>query len=180
VTDLSTEQRAIYDAITQGPRGRGRQLFPLTDDAGALAGPYNAMLLNPALGSALQALGSAVRYQGTLADRAREIAILVVARHWRSAFETYAHEAVAGSVGVTDAEIDALRDGRTDVGDYHERLVAATALALVARGDLTDEEFTTARDGLGMVVLFELITIVGYYATLALQLRVFRVSVPTS
>jgi 4-carboxymuconolactone decarboxylase len=175
--DLTDEQRALYDTITGGPRGQGRQVFALTDESGALAGPFNAMLLHPPLGSALQALGSAVRYRGALADRSREIAILVVARHWRSEFETYSHEAIGRSIGLTDAELTALR-ANEPFGDEHDRVVATTAAALAAHGDLTDEEFTIARDELGIAVVFELTTLVGYYATLAMQLRVFQVDSP--
>jgi 4-carboxymuconolactone decarboxylase len=185
VEDLDADQRALYDAIARGPRSAGPRLFALTDPAGCLEGPFNAMLLSPALGGALQALGSAVRYRSALTDRAREIAILVVAWAWDSAFETYAHEAVARSVGLSAtelaelAELAAVREGRWDEFDEpSERLVAATTTALVARGDLTDQEFTAARDGLGLPIVFELLTLVGYYATLALQLRVFRVGAP--
>ncbi|MFD0523102.1 carboxymuconolactone decarboxylase family protein [Paractinoplanes durhamensis] len=137
------------------------------------------MLLQPSVGSALQALGSAVRYGSTLDLRCREIAILTVARAWASAFETYAHEAVGRSAGMTDAELAALRTGDESVfPDPRERLVLATTTALAARHDLTDDEYAAAEDGLGLPVLFELTTLVGYYATLALQLRVFRVAAP--
>ena len=54
-------------------------------------------------------------------------------------------------------------------------MVARTAAALAARGDLDDAEYREAGQ-LGADGLFELLTLVGYYATLALQLRVFRVS----
>ena len=42
-------------------------------------------------------------------------------------------------------------------------------------GDLDDERWAEASASLGAAVVFELTTLVGYYATLALQLRVFRV-----
>jgi 4-carboxymuconolactone decarboxylase len=174
--ELDEAQRALYDKIAGGPRARGGSPFPLTARDGALEGPFNAMLLQPALGEALQALGSAVRYQTTLGGRRREIAILLVAYGWDSAFERLAHEAVGRVAGLSDDEIRALRAGRTEVfADPGERLVAGTTAALVDRGDLSDEEFAAARAGLGLPVVFELTTLVGYYATLALQLRVFRV-----
>jgi 4-carboxymuconolactone decarboxylase len=50
--------------------------------------------------------------------------------------------------------------------------------ALVQVGDLDDEEYAAAVAGLGEAGVFELTTLAGYYATLALQLRVFRVGVP--
>jgi 4-carboxymuconolactone decarboxylase len=197
---LDDEQRALYDAITGGRRAQGPQLFRLTDSEGHLEGPFNAFLLQPRLGSALQALGSSVRYDTGLDDRCREIAILVVAAHWASDFEWYAHEAIARSVGLADADLAAIRDGRyagqAGVRDGHhaeraadrdardtvmaerEALVARTVAALLTRGDLEDAEYREAVEHLGPAGLFELLTLVGYYATLALQLRVFRVPAP--
>jgi 4-carboxymuconolactone decarboxylase len=177
---LDADQRALYDSITGGPRGQGPQLFPLVDNSGALEGPFNAMLLSPPVGSALQALGSAVRFRSRLTDRAREIAILVVAQHWRSEFEIYAHSAIAGAAGLDDTELGWLRDGQPDAFvDDAERVVARTAAALASNGDLTDSEYQTALESMGARTLFEVTTLVGYYAMLALQLRVYRVSPPT-
>jgi 4-carboxymuconolactone decarboxylase len=190
--ELDDEQRALYDAIAGGRRAQGRQLFRLSDADGCLEGPFNAFLLQPRLGSALQALGAAVRYETALDDRSREIAILVVAAHWRSDFERYAHEAVARAAGLTDTDLAAIRHGHltqpsesgepTQPGALtgREAVVARTAAALAARGDLDDAEYREAAAELGADGLFELLTLVGYYATLALQLRVFRVPAPNS
>ena len=177
---LTGDQRAVYDAVTGGPRARGPQLFPLVDEAGGLAGPFNAFLVQPRLGYAWQALGAAVRYETSLSDRAREIAILVVAAHAGSAFEWYAHEAVGRHAGLTDDELHAVRTGRLDaLSDEHERLVATTVHALCDRGDLDDDEYRRADDALGSAGVFELLTLAGYYLALALQMRVFRVSGPS-
>jgi len=177
-SSLDAEQRSLYDAIAGGRRAQGPQVFQLTDGEGRLEGPFNAFLLQPRLGSALQALGSSVRYETGLDDRCREIAILVVAAHWRSDFEMYAHEAVGRSVGLGDAELAAVRDGRPAALAGREAVVAWTAGALAARGDLDGAEYREAVEHLGTAGLFELLTLVGYYATLALQLRVFRVPAP--
>ena len=175
---LDAEQRALYDAIAGGRRAQGPQLFRLADADGRLEGPFNAFLLQPRLGSALQALGASVRYDTGLDDRCREIAILVVAAHWRSDFEWYAHEAVGRAAGLGDGELAALRDGRHAELAGRESVVARTTAALVTRGDLDDAEYGEAVGHIGPAGLFELLTLVGYYATLALQLRVFRVPAP--
>jgi 4-carboxymuconolactone decarboxylase len=173
------DQERLYDSITSGPRGGGKGPFALVDDAGALTGPFNAMLLQPGLGAALQALGSAIRFQGTLPGRARELAILVVATHWASAFEQHAHEAAGRLAGLTEAELAAVRaGGEPGLADPAERAAVRVARALVGAGDLDDEEYAEAVAQLGEAGVFELTTLVGYYATLALQLRVFRVSAP--
>jgi 4-carboxymuconolactone decarboxylase len=177
--ELTADQRAVYDSIAGGRRAQGPQLFRLVADDGGLEGPFNAFLLQPRLGLALQALGAAVRYDTTVGDRAREIAILVVAAECDSAFEWYAHEAIGRHAGLTDDELAALREHRFEAFPSEvEQVVAATAHALAARGDLDDAEYRRAVDTLGRPVLFELLTLVGYYSALALQLRVFRVSTP--
>jgi 4-carboxymuconolactone decarboxylase len=176
--ELDDEQRALYDAIAGGRRAQGPQLFRLADADGCLEGPFNAFLLQPRLGSALQALGAAVRYETALDDRSREIAILVVAAHWRSGFERYAHEAAGRAAGLTDAHLAAIRDGGHTTLTGREAVVAQTTAALAARGDLDDAQYDEAISQLGADGLFELLTLVGYYATLALQLRVFRVPAP--
>lgn len=175
---LDDEQRAVYDAIAGGPRAQGPQLFRLRDDDGGLEGPFNAFLLQPQLGLALQEVGSAVRYRTAMSDRAREIAILVVSQHWDSSFERYAHEAVGRHVGLTEGELAALGEQRYDALPADERLVAETTQRLCSDGDLDDTAYAEAVAGLGASGLFELLTLVGYYATLALQLRVFRVTAP--
>src|SRR5947208_611313 len=81
-----------------------------------------------------------VGYDTGLDDRCREIAILVVAAHWRSDFEWYAHEAVGRAAGLGDGELAALRDGRHAELAGRESVVARTAAALVVRGDLDDDE----------------------------------------
>ena len=177
---LDAEQRSLYDAIAGGRRAQGPQLFRLADADGRLEGPFNAFLLQPRLGSALQALGASVRYDTGLDDRCREIAILIVAAHWRSDFEWHAHEAVGRAAGLGDAELAALREGRHAELAGRESVVARTAAALVTRGDLDDAEYGEAVGHLGPAGLFELLTLIGYYATLALQLRVFRVPAPGS
>lgn len=179
VADLDPDQRALYDTIVGGPRSKGPQAFSLTDHDGGLEGPFNAMLLSPALGGKLQDLGAAIRYETDLTNREREIAILVVATIWDSAFERYAHEAVGRRVGLSEDELAGLRVGdRNMLSDGRERLVADTCAKLAEQGRLDDDDFAAALTEFGAPLLFQLTTLVGYYATLALQLRVFDVAVP--
>jgi 4-carboxymuconolactone decarboxylase len=172
---LDPEQRALYDAIVGGPRGQGPQHFALTDEHGGLNGPFNALLLSPPVGEALQGVGAAIRYRTALSPRVREAAILLVAAHWHSAFERVAHEGVGRSVGLTEDELAALASGAvpSTVAD-EERPYLDVAQALL-RGDVADAEWDSVVALIGSAAVFELSTLVGYYGTLALQLRVFRV-----
>lgn len=175
---LDADQRRVYDAIAGGRRATGPKLFTLVDDQGRLEGPFNGFLLQPRVGGALEALGSAVRFETSFSDRAREIAILMVAQHWDSGFMRYSHEALGRHAGLSDAELTALREGRWGVFEGEERLVARTSMLLATGGDLDDQDYAAAEAALGEPGLFELLTLVGYYATLALQLRVFRIGLP--
>ena len=144
------DRQRLYAAITSGPRGGSQQPFALVDDVGALAGPFNAMLLQPGLGAALQALGAAIRYQGTLPARIRELAILVVAGHWSSAFEQHAHEAAGRRAGLSEEELAAVRAGaEPDLADPAERAAVRAARTLVRAGDLDDEAVRRGRGPAG-------------------------------
>jgi len=179
--ELVAEQRALYDEIASGPRSTGPQLFELVDRQGRLNGPFGIMLHSPAVGSALQAVGAALRYRSVLSDRAHEVAVLVVAAHWNSAFELYAHAPLARHAGLTDAEVEGLVAGtEVPLEDPVERVVLRVVRALLDTSDLTDGDYAAGRDAIGEQGMVELTTLVGYYATLALQLRVFRVGVPTA
>jgi 4-carboxymuconolactone decarboxylase len=105
----------------------------------------------------------------------REAAILLVATAWDSAFERMAHEAVGRAAGLTDEDLAALRRGEVPASaDTGERAALELTRALL-RGDVTDDEWSRCAPVVGDRAVFELTTLVGYYATLALQLRVFRV-----
>lgn len=177
--ELSEAQRALYDDISGGPRSQGPQRFGLKDEHGSLVGPFNAFLLQPKVGGPLQALGAAIRYETSLSNRQREIAILIVAEHWDSSFERYAHEAIGRAVGLTEVEIEGLRNA--DYSPFHDPAELAFAKichSLAKAGDLDTSEYDQAVGLLGESGLFELLSLVGYYATLALQLRVFRIPSP--
>lgn len=177
---LDDRQRALYDLISAGPRAAGPQSFRLVGDDGALEGPFNAMLLCPILGTALQELGAALRYRTSLSDRAREMAILAVAAHEDSAFEWHAHQAIGRLTGLTDSDFAAIRAGRApaDANDVEGAVVNVT-FRILREGDLDDPGFENAVASLRTEGLQELMTLVGYYRLLALQLRVFRVGAPT-
>jgi 4-carboxymuconolactone decarboxylase len=173
--ELTGERRRLYDAITSGPRSTGPQLFALTDDEGALRGPFNGFLLAPRLGDALQQLGAAVRYGTALSDRVREMAVLVVAAHWDSEFERGSHEPIGRAAGLTEAELQAIREGRRPALQDPREVACWEVTRALVEGDLDDETWAACVPPLDQETVFELSTLVGYYATLALQLRVFRV-----
>lgn len=176
--ELDADQRVVYDAIVGGPRGAA-SAFPLTDDAGRLNGPFNSMLLVPALGEALQEVGAAIRYRSPLSDREREIAILTLAAHRKNEFEWYAHERVGAGIGMSPEELDALANTTPAQSMTVEELTVQSLTGrLVLDRDLSDREFADGLSTLGLEKLSALITLVGYYDLLALGLTAYRTPLP--
>jgi 4-carboxymuconolactone decarboxylase len=177
--EMDEAQGLVYRSITSGPRNVTSRRSPLTDAAGRLEGPFNAMLFSPKLGMALQQLGAAIRYESDIADRAREIAILEVARANRSDYEWQAHEQVGRIAGLSDEELQAIKNGASaPTLTADEALVRELAQSLLTAGDLSDSEFEGAKRALGYSLLTEIVAIVGYYSLLAMSLRAWRVPLP--
>jgi len=177
--DLSDEQRGLYESIAGGDRARDAS-FRLTEADGSLVGPFNTLLLSPAVGDAVQAVGAAIRFGCGLSPLVREVAILAVAAHRRSAFEWWAHEPIARRAGLTDAQLAALKAGETpDFEDSVATAAYALSQALIAGPRPGDTAFAAARKALGLDGVMELVTLVGYYTLLAQLMETFDVGVPS-
>ncbi len=175
---LTAEQRHLFQSITNGPRASGLQAFPLTDDAGALNGPFALMLLQPGIGSALQEVGSAIRYAGLLSKREREIGILTVASATGCEFESWAHERIGLSIGMDKQELADIAVGTFDTPNSREQVCHDLPRLLVAGGQIDEGTFADAVECLGEGDLYELTVLTGYYTTMAWTMRVFGVGVP--
>ena len=179
--DLDDAQRAVYDAITGGPRAGQAGTVPITDEAGRLVGPFAVMLLSPEVGNAMQQVGAKIRFAAALTPRERELAILTVAGQLRCDFERLAHEPAARALGLTGQQVNAalsgqVPDGLTDA----EALVGRLARAMTADRTLPDEDYNAGLAVLGRERLADLTWLVGYYSALALSLAVFRPFLPES
>jgi len=169
--DLSASQRDLYDAVTQGwhPNSPASQ-------SGQLNAPYNAWLYAPDIGQLFHSFALGLRDSITISDRARELAILIVAAHPFSDFAWNAHVGRARALGISDEQIDAIRvDRQPEVEDPVELVVVESARAIVMERDLADELYERAVKVLGPQGLIELLALCGWYQSLALQFRVFRV-----
>jgi 4-carboxymuconolactone decarboxylase len=82
------------------------------------------------------------------------------------------------AAGLADDDLVAVQERRYSSLSGDESLIATLTDALVVDGDLEDGMYRSAVAVLGPAGLFELTALVGYYTTLALQLRIFRVEPP--
>lgn len=171
--ELDADQRAVYETLNDPPGRVGKE------PDGSLQGPFDAMLRAPGSGAALQSVGAALRYRSVLSERVRELATLMVAAHHRSAFEWHAHAPLAAAAGLPDTLVEAVRTGgAVEPDDPAEQAAAAFVGQLLRTGDVDDAGWDAALALLGEAGAVELTTLVGYYALLATQMRVLRVSLP--
>src|SRR6185437_15552889 len=78
LADMTAGQREFYDSYATGFRAAPNVTFLLVDEAGHLIGPPAIWIASQPLGNTLQGLGTAIRYHLHFAERAQEIAILMV------------------------------------------------------------------------------------------------------
>lgn len=178
-SDLDDAQRALIKAITTGKRTRGRSRddFFLAD--GSLRGPFNAWLYAPNVGHPAQRLGEAIRYETRLPPKLRELAILLVAAHWRADYEWWAHSRLARDAGLDDDVIAAIKDGALpESADETQRAVHDFARELQMSRRVSAETYERAVSLLGEATVVELVTLIGYYALVSMVLNVFEVDMP--
>ena len=173
------KQRALFDAITGGDRGRGRPIESFLDARGGLAGPFNAWVHHPDLGDVIQRLGERLRFHGTLPGAAREIAILAIGAKWRAEYEWWAHARIGRREGVSEEAIDAIRRGeRPPSCDPLERAVYDFTVALLDTGTVEPAVYEAAQARLGDGGIVELVTLTGYYTLVSFTLNAFEVPLP--
>jgi 4-carboxymuconolactone decarboxylase len=177
--DMSPEQRAVYDLFASGRRTAASSSFSLVDTSGRLQGPPAAWVLHPPLGRALERLGAAIRYELTLPARTREMVILMVGHHHGSPFEVYAHTSAGADAGLSADDLDALAAGRPpDLRTGEERVAHEVTRRILGTGTLDGGTYAEAAAALTVERLFELVTLIGYYTMVAIQLAAFDLLPP--
>jgi 4-carboxymuconolactone decarboxylase len=159
--DLNTAtsaQRLFVDEITSGPRK-------------AIIGPFIPLLHAPELARRVQKVGEYLRFESTLPADVRECAILVVAHRWKSLFEWRIHAEIAQSVGLPPAVAVAIEaDFAIETLETPYREIVAFCRRCLDTGDVGEMNFEDAKTRYGHVGVIELLTICGYYSTLAMYL----------
>src|SRR5215467_9056739 len=123
--DLDDSGRAVWDGLESSRGGS------LVDEEGGLVGPFNAWVHAPVVGRRLSGLGATLRFETSIERRLLELAIIVVAAHWKAEFEWWAHARMAREHGVAAEIVDAIRRGEEPpLRDDDERAVYAVARQL--------------------------------------------------
>jgi len=174
--DMTSAQREVFEAITTGKRGAGKDVASFLTPEGGMRGPFGPWLYAPAAGGVAQRLGEVLRFEGLLTDRQREIGILCVAAYWGAEYEWHAHTAIARGYGVEESVIAGIeRREDAELADPSEAAVHDVARSLLDDKGIPDDLYERARDALGEARLAELVILVGYYGLVAVTLNAFDV-----
>lgn len=145
-----------------------REVFDhIAASRGVVAPPFAALLHRPDIARATADLGAAIRFEGSLSDRDRELAISVTAWERACAFEWDIHSKLAREAGVSAEILTAVQEG----GDIESGPVAdlvAFVRELNRLGEVSATTFRQVESLLGEEGVVELAAVVGYYSMLAL------------
>jgi 4-carboxymuconolactone decarboxylase len=177
-SDLTPEQKPLYDDMRKGITSNFNAFKAVRAD-GALMGPWNPWLHEPAIGKAIWDLTLAMTANATLADNVRQIVILVVGARFDAAYEIYAHVAVAEREGMKPERLATLvADLKPNDLAPDESIAFDVAHALVRGGTLPEPLYRLAVDTFGQHGTNELIYLVGLYSLVSVTLNGFNVPVP--
>jgi 4-carboxymuconolactone decarboxylase len=164
--ELTAEQRAAVEEISNGPRG-------------GVIGPFVPLLRSPELMTRLQKVGEHLRFGSSLDRRLFEMTILVVSRWWDQQFEWGFHHPLAVEAGLEPAIADAIAEGRRPTG--MDDVTAATwdlLDELLRTRGVSDETYARAVGRLGEGGVVDVVGAAGYYTTLAMVMNTARTPAP--
>jgi len=176
--ELSAEQKPLYDDMRKGIASNFNA-FKVEREDGALMGPWNPWLHEPAIGKAIWDLTLAMTANAVLPDNVRQIAILVVGARYNAAYELYAHVAVAEHEGMSAERLASLvADLKPNDLSREENVAFDFSYALSRGGTLPEPLYRLAIETFGQHGTNELIYLVGLYALVSTTLNGFNVPVP--
>lgn len=155
--ELDAEGQQIYDGIAAD---RGRTEVGLQ---------FRALLNSPKAAGHFTSVGATLRFQSSIPEGLKELAISTVGRDWDSEIIWTAHSPLAAKGGISDASLESVRT-RKDPESLTEDEVTITKFvhSLVKDRSMSDENFAAVQRLLGDKGAVDLSLTVSYYSALAL------------
>ena len=179
-SELDGSQSKLYDAMDKDliPWAKKSGFQAATAD-GRLLGPFNPLLYSPKLGQGMLEYLSAEREHTSLDATVREVIILSVGTVWRSAYELYAHTAVAKKAGLDPEVVQVLANGQTPAGLSDEQAVAhAFSRALAGEHQVATDLYVRAEQTFGRKGVVDMIHLISLYMATSALLNAFAVPTP--
>ena len=177
---LTAEQGRLYDLMNS-------TLIPWADangfggktGGGELIGPFNPYLYSTGITPGFLQWMQADAKHTSLNKRVHEVVILTVGAAWNSPYEMYTHSAVARTVGIPEAAIQALvAGGSSDPLAPQEQLAHRFAPQLTIERRVEASLYREAESTFGRTGLVDLVYLVGMYLLTCALLNAFEILAP--
>jgi 4-carboxymuconolactone decarboxylase len=177
---LSATQKEIYDRVdgSLGALANRIHVQSKTDD-GRLIGPFNPMIVSPAISSGFLDLLDAEGRYTSLDERVRQLVILAVGAVWKSDYELYFHSAAARKAGIPENAIRTLAaGGLPDDLSEQEKVAQRYARQLSAEHRVDPDLYSAAVRTFGEQGVADLTYLIGIYHLTCALLNSFDVPAP--
>ena len=175
---LVPELRHVHDEIA-ALMARTQPRIVARDAAGALIGPFPAMLHFPQFGVPALTFQRSLAAEARLPKAVREVAILTIGAAFGARYELYAHEITAAAIGLSPAQIATLAAGGRPSDLHDTEAIAHDVARLLASGRIVPAStYEHAVGLLGRDGFAELVFLAGGYGLIAMLLNAFDVPVP--
>lgn len=159
---MTPDQRAAYHSMIE--------------THGRLPGPAKIYVHNPRLANVMGPLAAHFRTGYSLSKREREIAVCVINSRFHSPRANSAHERAAVNAGVPAEKVQAILEGiSTSFADSREQVVYEMAVCLAHGRWAPRGLYDRAVQTLGHVGITDVITLMGYYASVSMTLNFYDV-----
>jgi 4-carboxymuconolactone decarboxylase len=176
--EMTESQKDLVKSIQSGPRAKVAG-SAANSGGGTVGSPFNVFLRSPELGEHLQQVGSYIRFRSSLGFKLNELAILMVARHWTSQYEWFAHHRLALQAGLDPEIAEAIsKSERPKKMGPDEALIYEFTTELLETKQVRDQTFSAVKDRFGEQGVMDLIAVAGYYVLVSMVLNVDRTPVP--
>ncbi|WP_179474857.1 carboxymuconolactone decarboxylase family protein [Mycolicibacterium vinylchloridicum] len=157
--DVQLALKGMLPRDRQNPEGAGTAL--------------STLVRHPDLTKAYLGFNVYLLFRSTLPARLREVAVLRVAHRRECAYEWEHHVEMAEAEGLTDADVEAIRNGGAN--DELDRLVVRATDELEDTSNLTDETWAALGEHLSERQRMDFVFTVGAYGMLAMAFNTFGV-----
>jgi 4-carboxymuconolactone decarboxylase len=136
--------------------------------------PNKIYVHNPKLVKVMGPLGAYFRTGYSLTER--EIAVCVITSKWHAAYPTNAHERAAKAARLPNDKVEAILSGLpTSFSDTREQVVYEMATCLANARWVPKGLYDRAVEALSHVGITDVITLMGFYASVAMTLAFYDV-----
>lgn len=165
------------DQLTDAQKPLGEEIMKVSRVG--LGGPYNPLLRSPVLGQRMFDLWHYLRWETSVPLKLNELAILIIARQWRSQVEWYAHAPLAIKAGLSPDIVAELKANKRPANmPPEEALVYDFVGELTGKRAVSDETFARAKKLFSDQQIVDLTMVTGGYVATAMLLAMAEQSVP--